>query len=204
MELKSIVSYKSAFNLSKILIISILICCFIFSGAVIIWSNSRIKELTNTIYFLDSKGQAFSTSGKEQTLETRVFEYEAHVKQFYSLFYAFDENSYQRNVDAALYLVGDCGSSLISDYNDNKVKEQLQQKNLIVQVNIKSVKIDVNSRPITGSILGIQTVRRLNGETNRNLCATFTLIDVERSRDNPHGVKIENWKINDNTKIEEN
>lgn len=201
--MKSLTNYKTAYSLVSIIAVTIIVSAF-GSGAFIYYINAKmLQENKSVIYILDEKGNALIANKSQQSLETRVFEYEDHVKDFYQLWYAYDQFSYKRNIETALNLIGEGGKELYNLDLEQDIFGMLREKNLTLTVSVTDVQIN-DTRPVTGKITGTQTIRRLKGKLTRNLIATFTLKDVDRSRNNPHGVIIENWKIIDNTQIPEN
>lgn len=202
MELKSLETYKSAFGLVQLLLVAVVAAS---AGAnVYTWKlySDKTDQLSSVIYIMDGAGSVTAAERQPLNLEQRVFEYEDHVKDFYGLWYAFDEHSFQRNTEKGLYLIGECGVKLLDVYKEERVFSKLQEKNLKVSVAVEDIAINLETRPVTGYIKGAQTISRLGGEMSRRMDCTFTLYDVDRSRENPHGVKIENWQIIDNSKIE--
>ncbi len=202
MKLDSLVNYRTANSAMKIITIIAIVFAFVFSVWMYLYSLKELKASKNKIYMLDAKGNAYAADEKNIDINTRAFEYEAHVKTFYNLWYSIDENSYKRNIDDALNLAGECGKEMYNEYKEQDLLNTLRSKNLSTTVEIKEIKIEVTQRPITGYIKGIQTIKRLGGEISRNMNCTFQLHDVDRSRENPHGVKIENWKVIDNSEID--
>ncbi len=204
MELKSLVNYKSANASLKLIAIVSIIFSLLFSGFVYFFSWKKLQDSKQMVYILDASGKAYLANEKGLDIKTRVFEYESHIKYFYKLWYEFDEFSYQRNIDEALYLVGDCGRELYNEYKEQGLLNILKSKNISTSVQIKEVKIDVTTSPITGYIKGVQTVKRLGNLQTRNMNCIFEIQDVDRSRENPHGCLIENWKVVDNSTITDN
>lgn len=202
MPLKSIMSYKSAFSLVQL--ISVVVVLASAATCVLVYKmfTDKISELSSVIYIMDGSGSVNVAERQPLNLEQRLFEYEDHVKDFYSLWYAFDEHSFERNVEKALYLAGECGVELLDVYKEEQVLSKLQEKNLKITVKIEDVVIDISTRPVSGVVKGRQTIRRLGGSMSRRMDCRFSLHDVDRSRQNPHGVKIENWTVADNSKIE--
>jgi hypothetical protein len=201
MELKSLVNYKLANNSLKLIAIISIIFSLLFSGFVYFFSWKKLQESKQTVYILDATGKAYLANEKGLDVNTRIFEYESHVKYFYKLWYEFDQFSYQRNIDEALYLVGDCGRELYNEYKEQDLLNILKSKNINTSVQIKNVKIDITKTPVTGYIKGVQTITRLGGLQKRNMDCTFDIQDIDRSRENPHGCIIENWKVVDNNPV---
>jgi len=202
MELKSLTTYKSAFSLVQLILIAVILAS---AGAnVMIWKmfSEKIEQLSSVIYIMDGSGSVEPASQTPINLEQRTFEYEDHVKDFYRLWYAFDEHNFEENLEKGLYLVGECGISLFDTYKEDRVLEKLQEKNLSLFVSVEEISINTETRPVSGYIKGTQTIKRLAGKMTRRMDCTFTLHNVSRSRENPHGVKIENWEIVNNSKVE--
>lgn len=199
--MKSLTNYKTAFSLVSAIAITVIVSAFAAVAYIFYVNAKMLQENKNVIYILDEKGNALAANKNAMSFETRIFEYEDHVKDFYSLFYAYDQFSYKRNIENALNLIGDEGKDLYDLDVEQDVYGMLREKNLTLTVSVTNIEISPEL-PISGKITGVQTIRRLKGELRRNMVATFTLKDVDRSRLNPHGVIIENWKIIDNTLID--
>jgi hypothetical protein len=197
------VNYKSANTSLKLIAIISLVVSLLFSSVVYFFSWKKLQESKQMIYILDASGKAYLANEKGLDVNTRVFEYESHVKYFYKLWYEFDEFSYQRNIDEALNFVGACGRELYNEYKEQDLGNILKSKNITASVQIKEVKIDITTTPITGYIKGTQTIKRLGSLQTRNMNCTFEIHDVDRSRQNPHGCIIENWKVVDNSIVQD-
>ena len=192
-------NYKKTVGLSKFVII-IIVTTSLFSN---LFLGYLLAKASSTAIVLDSKGVIYNT--KSAGLEdTRIYEYEDHIRSFYSNWYAFDETSYDQHIEAGLNMIGDVGKELYNEYNDLQIKTNMIQKNLRYEVKISKVQIDMNTTPISGHIEGIQTCLRAKGQKSRTICANFTIYDVSRSKTNIHGCKIEQWKIYESKELVEN
>jgi hypothetical protein len=100
-------------------------------------------------------------------------------------------------------MIGDVGKRMYQKYVEDNILRTLKQMNMIVTVEIKEVYVNMNSMPRTGYITGTQTIKRLKGSVSRNMNCTFELWDISRSRNNPHGVKIEKWDVINNNVVNE-
>ncbi|MFN4083978.1 MAG: hypothetical protein ACK4K9_10125 [Bacteroidia bacterium] len=194
--LKGLEGYKNAFQLLRITIVTLIAGMILLTVFGIVFVNKNLKEATRNIWVMAADGSVIRAEAKDATnLESRVYEYRNHVKMFYSYWYAFDQNNFKENIEKGLYLVGDCGKSLWKKYQEESLERKVMENNLIVKVDIKEVKIDINSIPVKGVVYAIQKVKRPSGEIARHLDAVFDLYDVSRSDVNPHGVLIENFEI---------
>jgi hypothetical protein len=189
-------SYKKTVSLS-ISIGLIMGIAFVIS---IIFLSYKLSETSKNVLVIDKSGTIYTTkAGKVD--ETRVYEYENHVRMFYTYWYGFDENNYNDHIEKGLNLIGEAGKELYNEYNDLQVKTNLAQKNLRYEVEIKKIVVDMQSNPVSGYIEGIQTCIRAKGRKSRYVCAKFTLYDVARSETNVHGCKIDKWSVYDTREI---
>lgn len=172
-------------------------CCLIMGmafTACFFYLSNKIDAAYTKALVLSSSGQVYDVAAVESAA-MRKYEYEDHVKTFVSLWYSFDESTYEKNVRTALYLIGNRGKELFNEYNDINMLNSLIQKNLRYGVIIKDLRIDMQTVPISGDILFTQTGYRARGSVARDIVVKFTLYDVSRSRENSHGVKIDAWDV---------
>jgi hypothetical protein len=157
--------------------------------------------LSNKIDAAYTKALVIDTSGgvHEVTpvlaVEMRMYEYENHIRTFVNTWYAFDESNYNANIEKALALIGNRGKELVSEYRDVDMYNSLIQKNIRYGVIIKEIHVEMGTLPVSGNITFTQMGFRAKGSSARDVYAEFTLYDVNRSRENPHGVKIEDWRV---------
>ena len=71
----------------------------------------------------------------------------------------------------------------------------LIQKNIRYGVLLKDIELDITTLPVSGKIYFTQMGFRSRGSSARDVFVDFTLYDVDRSSENPHGVKIEDWIV---------
>lgn len=187
-------------NLNKMVkrnTIMTLVSIFIVSVAFAFIINrliNQVNELQQNVLVIDTKGNAYE-SQSVQASYMRVYEYENHVKTFIQLWYAFDENNYEDNINTAINLIGESGKELLNQYNDLNMLNILKQKNIHYNAKVDDISIDMNTLPVSGTAYVTQTGYRAKGSVSRTLKINFTLYDVARCRENVHGVKIDKWDI---------
>ncbi len=196
--LASVMQYKNAFSLVKTFaIVVIAMLCFTLMG-IIVYYNFQIEKLTNSTFVLDKATGNLQLVSRELQYDptTRIYEIDDHVRDFYTLWYQLDEGSYSPNIKKALFLIGEEGKNLLKLYKEENIQQKVKQNNLRTTVQINKLDIDMNKNPVIGKLEGTQTVSREGQETaSRHIDVDFSVIDVDRSMDNPHGIKIKDWKI---------
>lgn len=202
MEMNSLKSYKKAFDITRVLLIGLFLFFTVFMAIVLIYSNQKIKEAQNSVLVINPKsGQMFDVQ-TQSAADFRVYQYELQAKMVYGLWYSFDENNYDQNIESAMYLLGDCGREMLNSYLDENVKQMVMQKNIVFRVKIQRVKINMNTNPVSGFIEGQQIINRASGERIRNLFCKFTISDCNSSSNNQLGCKINDWEIYNSEKIQ--
>lgn len=191
-------NYKKSIGFAKFVISIVLIT----SLASNLFLGYKLSQANKTAIVLDTKGMIYNT--KSMGLEdTRIFEYEDHIKTFYTNWYSFDESNFDQHIEKGLNMIGDNGKELYNEYNDLQIKTNLIQKNLRYDVRISNVSIDMNTNPISGTIQGIQTCIRAKGSKSRTIYAKFTIYDTTRSKENVHGCKIDKWQVYESRELSE-
>lgn len=196
--LESLKSYKSSFDMNKGVVIIIVIA---FSAALVgmfVLFSSKLNETNQRIWILDrNNGFVYPAAVGETTEYDKNIEYHTHVKSLVHLWYEFDENNFDSNIAQAMYLLGDCGKAMVDVYNEYKVKDQLLQKNLRYIAEIQDIQFNWQTSPVEGYVIVKQIVTKGLNKESRNFKATFYILDegINRSLENPHGLKIENWKV---------
>lgn len=190
--------FKTVDESLRITLIVSICCCGIMALAftvAFIFQYNKIDEAYTKALVLDTSGKIYEVTPIAAS-DMRKYEYEDHIKDFVVKWYAFDESTYESNIKSALNLIGNRGKELLSEYNDVNMHNSLIQKNIIYKVAIKDIQVDMKTVPVSGEILFTQTGYRARGSVSREVLVKFTLYDVSRSRENSHGVKIENWDVN--------
>ena len=193
MELRSLLNYKSSFQLLRLTVLAVIVACLISLIVGYYIMVNKILEVRNQVVVIDNSGEVYKTSmmlGRN----TRIYEYNNHVKTFFRLWYAFDEGSFDYNIEIALNLIGDSGIELLDKYIMQNIERNIKEKNIVFSVEIKDIQIDMSTLPVTGYIEGIQTISRNRGKVQRNLVCTFIVYDVDRTELNPHGCKVDMWE----------
>lgn len=190
--------FKTIDQAFKTTVIASVISCSVMALAFIIcffYLSYKVDEAYSKSLVLDTSGKIYDATSIETSL-MRKYEYENHVKTFATLWYSFDESTYDANIVAALPLIGNRGKELLNEYNDVNMHNSLIQKNIRYGLIIKDLHIDMQTVPVSGEIVLVQTGYRARGSVARDITVKFTLYNVSRSRENPHGVKIERWDVN--------
>ena len=73
--------------------------------------SNKIDAAYTKALVLDTSGQVYDVAAIESAA-MRKYDYENHIKPFVSLWYYFDESTYENNVTLALNLIGNRGKEM--------------------------------------------------------------------------------------------
>lgn len=206
-DIQQLRNYQSAFSLVKVAFILSIASNIIMGLVCIYWVIAIKNQAQKSIWVISPSKQVYHAEISHDIQgPDRIYEYENHVKLFYSLFFSYDENNYKQHIDDALYLIGDSGKALYKLYQDNHLYAQIMQNNLIVDTKVDAIDINMDKLPKEGTVYARQFIKNTAQSeqeiTIQNMHATFSLHDVARSRKNPHGIKLDHFTIFNNERIQ--
>lgn len=191
-------SYRSAFKFVRIFaIFSIAITVVGFSVAHY-FAIKHIDEVKDKIWVLNSQGMVYPAEMVNESPESKKIEYIANLELFIRTWYEYDESTYDEHIEKGLNLLGEVGKYMLEDYEKNHIADNLKRFNLIVTSRMVSAEVDMSTEPATAYVVFEQTFNRQDLKKWRKVEARCKIIDkgVSRSLMNPHGLKIEDWEIN--------
>lgn len=196
MELQSLKNYKSAFNFIRNFILVLLPCLFLFFSFLIYLLFTKVNKGYESIWVINPKTGVMTAASQEvgEKPQEREAEYHNLVHQFLTHWYAFDQFTYDKNTTTALNWIGNSGKVLLNDYKSADVYRRMQEKNMVLTIDIDSININMNTVPATGSFLLHQTVSTPAGKLVRVVEGKFNVLDLkERTLLNPHKALIEDF-----------
>lgn len=188
-EFKEVISFKKSHKILGRVAIVCIIFSFLFSAFV--YYNSLMER--NYVYIVDKETGDINTGKKVNEKEARLYEYENAIETVFTLWYQFDQYTYKKNQDKALLIFGNTGKRLLKEIPEG-TEGSIKSENMVFTVNItERPMINMNQYPSTGTIKGIQTISIENNKIEYELSITYSIYNCDRSRENPHGVIIEDW-----------
>lgn len=184
---------------SKVITISSLLLA-LFSVCLAIGYSYYLNRLIgrNYIYVIDNKGEAFVASILNDEMDFRKPEIHNHLVNFHSFFYNINQNNFKANVDKALNLIGEEGKHYFITLDKSGWYKSIKLNNLQQKITIELIDINDQKYPYEATVHASTTVERIGSNKNvsqKKYIASFTLINVERTMENPHGLMIEQYEI---------
>lgn len=188
-------SIEASFRRTKFLTGMTILLCSIVAVVSVFASYSFAREQKEQIYVLD-KGQSFLAL-QSDGMATKDLEIIDHVTRFHELFFnmAPNANAIIQNVNRALVLSDKSVYDYYSDLSEQGFYTRLVQANITQQMVVDSVTVDINTYPYTARCYAHQYMIRESNITTYEFESTCQLMEISRSKDNPHGLMIEKFVV---------
>jgi len=199
MELNSLKDIPKTFKIVKIALLTSVILSLSVSVSALVWSYSMCAQYQDTTYLISNEGKAvmLNSSNKYKTDQNRKPEIINHIKEFHKLFFEVDQFDYESKVGKSLYLIGNSGKDLYKTLKAKRYYSKIVSNNLEHQIIIDSIHVNEKMHPYKGELYGKLVIKRTDQklENIEKLYSSFELKNVSRTKDNPHGLLIENYII---------
>ena len=188
-------SIEASFRRTKFLTCMTILLCSLVAVVSVFASYSFAREQKAQIYVLD-KGQSFLAL-QSDGMATKDLEIIDHVTRFHELFFnmAPNANAIIQNVNRALVLSDKSVYDYYSDLSEQGFYTRLVQANITQQMVVDSVTVDINTYPYTARCYAHQYMIRESNITTYEFESTCQLMEISRSKDNPHGLMIEKFVV---------
>jgi conjugative transposon TraK protein len=191
----------TAFRHIRLFSIIVIAACFLVTSYAIYKSSKAINTAQQRIFIL-ANGKALEAYSAERKDNIPV-EARDHVKMFHYYFFTLDPDDkvIQTNITKALYLADGTAKKQYDNLKETGYYSSLISGNISQEINIDSVKIDINQYPYYFTCKAAQKIIRPTSIITRSLFTEGYLRNVSRSDNNPHGFLIEKWKTLENRDI---
>lgn len=200
MELKALKDIPSSFLLAKRALIVCVIVSLVSTVGSLCWAFMIGQSFKNSAYILNEDGSAAFAKGitNEKVDAYRKPEIINHAKTFHDLFWNIDQFNLERKIDKALYMIGESGRQMYLTLKAQGHYAKIEAQNLNQSVKIDSIHVNDKVNPYQIALYAKLLVQRTDqkSETLNDFKATFTMYNVARTENNPHGLLIENYRVN--------
>jgi len=130
-----------------------------------------------------------------------------HIKTFHADFFnqTPDEEAIKINIKKALYLADQSAKKQYDNLTEAGYYNNIISANLSQQIEVDSIKLDIEQSPYTFTYYGTQKLMRSSNTTFRRLITHGKVRDLNMQTDkNPHGFLIQDWEILENSDLTKN
>jgi len=185
----------------------VVLVLIIMTGLVCIISVTLVvkvhKESMDKAFVVSSNGEVIplQLASQRENLEVEAL---AHLEQFHNRFYGVEANSYEKNMEKALWLGNASVDAVYRQKKADGFYNRLLQYSLVQQVERIDSQIDMTEEPYAFQTRTLIRINRGAVTDIYELVTTGKLIQVARNfPHNPHGLLITDFFENSLRKIED-
>lgn len=192
-----------SFKRFKFVTIACIAGFFLGLMVIFVYAMSIVTQAQKTVYVVDNKGQAFSAT-QQQAGFSREDEVKDQSVRFHELFFNITPSNelIKRNVERALEI---SDKSVYSYYNNQQEQgyyKQFVSANATQQIAVDSVKVNMRVHPYQVVTYVTEYVTRETVMQKNILVTRCSMLEVNRSEKNVHGLQIEQFEVIDNRTLE--
>lgn len=183
----------AAYKRNNLIITTLALIVIIMAG----FACVKFYNLSQNNLWVVSENQAYRAVKMDNKTMRDPSEYKNHLKMFLFNVFAYDANNYKQRVETGLKLIDDTGGKLIIErFNAANIYQMLVETHAHQEVVVDKIEIDPRALP-TSAYIEFRTI--FNGPTGPIGEVYYkmgcNMRQVFRSDENPHGLIIENWKL---------
>lgn len=192
-------SIEASFKKTKIITIAAVIMAGVVSLGAVFISATYVASHSDNIYVLD-RGTAYSATVAAAESINRSYEVEDHVTRFHEFMFNLPPSSeaIRTNVEAATLMCDQSAYDYYMDLQEKGYYSRLISNNMTQYLSIDSVKVNMGVYPYTETTYGRLFILRESNVTQYRFESIGQVVDVGRSKKNPHGLMLEKFTVTHN------
>ena len=200
--IKHFETIESPFRKTKAVTVACVAGSALVAVVSLVFAATWIGSHSDNVYVLD-KGGAFSATVSAGEVQ-RDLEAIDHVTRFHEHMFNLSPSSeaIKRGVEQALVMADRSAYTYFNDLQEQGFYSRLVQANVTQQILIDSVKVDMGTYPYPETTYAKVYVVRESNISAYDFVSTGRLVDVGRSKSNPHGFMIERFQVVKNERTE--
>lgn len=173
-----------------------LVSLFMLILSNILWAYLFVSDrygLSERVYVIQGDGKVNEAKLSENTQRSRE-EIESHLASFCSLMFGHDAKSYDGNINKALHLISkEEGLAIFRDFEKNEIYDLYLQYGSRSRFDLDTILLGADQK--SGRVFGHQVSLFEGEEKPMSMGASFKVNTWTRSRENPHGILIYDWRF---------
>lgn len=194
---------EGSFRRMKVITVSALAAAAVIALGSLVYSAGYVARHSDNIYILDGNGGAMSATVSRSGVD-RILEADDHVARFHELLFNLSpsRDAIQRNVERALVMCDKSAYDYYSDLDERGYYSRMVSANISQQITIDSVRVNMSSYPYEERTYAKLYVIRESNITMYDFESTGRLVEIGRSKNNPHGFMLEKFNVVRQDKVE--
>lgn len=192
-------SLEQKTRLAMITVVSTIAGCIVLCCAILALAYDMVTEERNQIYILD--GQIPFLAERAELESTYDIEAQAHINMFHQYFFNLPpDNEYiDFSVGKAMYLADGSAMKQKKAMEEKGFFSDLVSSSAVCSIICDSINLNHDTNEFT--FYGQQLIKRRTSQIRRTMVTSGLLQTVPRSKNNPHGLMICNWRTLENRDI---
>lgn len=192
-----------AFRRFKFVTVACIAGFFLGLVVIFVYATAMISQAQKTVYVVDSRGQAFSAT-QQQAGFGREDEVRDQSVRFHELFFNITPSNdlIRRNVERALEISDRSVYRYYSTLQEQGYYKQFISANATQQIVVDSVRVDMRTHPYLVRTFVTEYLTRESVVSMNRLVTQCSMLEVNRSEKNVHGLQIEQFEVLENRNIE--
>jgi conjugative transposon TraK protein len=202
--MKIIQNVDTSLKTMRLVMFVVLVVSFSFAGYIYIYSMNEIDINRNKVYLLN-QGNALELVRSRNGKDNIVAEIKSHVSMFHEFFYNLDPDpvDIKTRINKALVLIDESGVMIQAKRNEALYYHNLVNGSISSRVYVDSINVVLDGDKYQCTIFARQKLIRSTKVTEKNIYSQCAIRTVSRTDSNPHGFIIEQYKITNNSPINE-
>jgi hypothetical protein len=189
---RSLKDYDNSFEVLKQITIGTILGAFVLlillGGYILVQEQKKGEQ----VYIVTDLGTLPAI--RQQERQVSVFEVRNQVKTFLHTMFAHHAGNFQQKVEAGLHLIDKAGGQrIVHDFSKGEVYQNYVRLGTQTTMQVDSVLIDMNTRPLSGKAYARQTIYLGEKKKDFPIGIQFEIIETYRSEQNPYGLLIQNF-----------
>lgn len=194
-------SLEQKTRLALLTVVTTVVGCVVLSVIVVLICVNMVTNERQQIYVLSGEIPFLAERAQLETVYD--IEAKAHINLFHEYFFNLppDRDYIEYSVDKAIYLADGTAMKQKKSMEEKGFYDDLISSSSSCSVMCDSIRIDHKTNEFT--YYGKQTIKRRTSQIKRSLVTSGKLANSPRSKNNPHGLLICNWRTIENKDIKQ-
>lgn len=179
-------------RLALMTVVATIIGCVVLCCTLIGFGYKIISEERKQVYVLD--GDIPFLAQRTEAEADFEMEAKADIQLFHHYFFTLppDDDYIKWTLGKAMYMADGTAMKQKQAMDENGFFSDIVSSSAFCTIQCDSIKLDIHTRKFT--YYGTQNIKRRTNSVRRTLITTGELVNAPRTRNNPHGMLITNWR----------
>lgn len=174
--------------------------CVIICGITVYYCSKLVTEERSQIYVIDGDIPFLAERSKQEA--NFAMEAKAHIQLFHQYFFNLppDDDYIKWTLGKAMYMADGTAMKQKQAMEENGFYSDVISSSAVCTIICDSIQLNEHERKFT--YYGTQLIKRRSRDMRRSIVTVGELVNVPRTRNNPLGLLIVNWRTLENKDLD--